>query len=752
MVGRVEQLLAQMTLAEKIGQLNLVTPGGDTLTGAVVNEGVREKVVAGKIGSIFGIKSREAVRAFQDLAMQSRLKIPLMFAEDVVHGYRTVFPLPLALAASFDMALVERTARAAALETAAMGIDQTYAPMVDVCRDPRWGRIAESPGEDPHLAACFAGAMVRGFQGDDLACPEAVMACLKHFVAYGAAEGGRDYAAALVGPADLHDVYLKPFAAGVAAGAGSVMAAFNTVDGVPMHANGRLIGDVLRARFGFEGLVVADYTGVMELIHHGVAADLAGAAVRAIGAGVDLDMVAEAYLDHLEAAVAAGRVDPALVDAACRRVLEAKERLGLLADPYIRIDRGPPESVLLSPGHRELAREAVAASSVLLKNEDAVLPLKAETRVALVGPLADDLVNMNGTWAVCGRFTDAVSVRAGLEGRISLVHARGCDLVDEAWLADRLNVHDGATRSATFDPRGAEAMLAEAVAAARAADVVVAVVGEAKEYSGESSSRTDLRLPAPQRRLLTALKATGKPVVAVLMTGRPLVLTDVVADCDGLLVVWFGGTETGSGVADLLLGSAEPTGRLPATFPHHEGQIPVHHARLPTGRPFTGRFEKFRTGYVDVADGLAHDDGLFPFGFGLGYSEIAIGAPEVEAGTDAGRGTAERAAEAGEIRVAVPVENTGRRAGAAVVQLYVGDPVASRSRPIRQLAAFEKVTLRPGERRRLVFRLTAADLSFARGADVADTARVFEPGRFVVSAGPDSRTLRSIEVDWTIAV
>ncbi|ODN70264.1 beta-glucosidase BglX [Methylobrevis pamukkalensis] len=742
MSGRIDDLLARMTLAEKIGQLNLVTPGGDTLTGSVANADVAGKVRAGAIGSIFGVKSREAMRAFQDLAMETRLKIPLMFAEDVIHGYRTIFPIPLALAASFDMDLVARAARVSAVEASGMGIDQAYAPMIDVCRDPRWGRIAESPGEDPHLAARFSEALVRGFQGDDLACPESVMACLKHFVGYGAATGGRDYDRADMSPTELHDVYLPPFQAGVAAGAGSIMAAFHALNGVPMHTHAGLLRGVLRHAWGFDGPVVADYTGVMELTYHGIAGDLAAAAVKGLVGGVDMDMVSEAYVRHLADAVAEGRLDPALVDEACRRVLAAKERLGLLDDPYLRIGAaGRPPVALLSAAHRQAAREAVADSCVLLKNEDGLLPLAQGCNVALSGPLADDSVNMNGTWAVCGDWRDAVPLTAGLGNRCRFTLARGANITDEAWLAARLNVHDsGPALSATIDGRSPEQLIAEAVAQARDADVALAVVGEAREYAGESSSRTDLRLAPGQVALLKALKATGKPVVAVVMTGRPLVLTDIVDHCDAILIAWFGGTESGHGIADVLFGAAEPGGRLPATFPWHEGQIPVFHARLPTGRPFPGRFQKFRSGYVDVPEGIRHDDGLYPFGFGLSYTQFAFGAPQPEKTQLSGIGD--------RLRVTVPVTNTGARTGSAVVQLYIGDPLASRSRPLRELKGFAKLTLAPGEHADATFELTSDDLSFSVAESVGDVRRAFEPGRFIVGAGPDPWNLSETAIDW----
>ncbi|WP_181705152.1 beta-glucosidase BglX [Chthonobacter rhizosphaerae] len=738
-----DDLLARMTLAEKIGQLNLVTPGGDTATGAVVNTGVADKVRAGRIGSVFGVKSLAAVRGFQDLALQSRLRIPLMFAEDVIHGHRTIFPLPIALAAAFDPALVRRTARVAADEASACGIDQVYAPMVDVCRDPRWGRIAESPGEDPYLASRYAAAMVEGLQGEGIDRPDSVMACLKHFVAYGAPLGGRDYAGADMSPARLHDVYLPPFRAGLAAGAGSVMAGFNTLNGVPMHAHRRLLAGLLRERLRFDGLVVADYTGVAELMAHRVAETGADAARTALEAGVDLDMVSELFVATLAAEVRAGRVAEADVDGACRRVLAAKWRLGLFADPFRRIDRAPAGDRLLTRANRRLARKAVAETCVLLKNAGPVLPLSGRGVLALVGPLADDRVNMSGTWAVNNRPADVVPIRAGLAAvagpGLAIRHAKGCNIVDDPVLAARLNVHDGHEKSVTIDDRTPERMIEEAVAVARGADVVVAVVGEAKEYSGESSSRVDLRLPAGQRRLLEALRAAGPPLVVVVMTGRPLILHEEAALADALMIAWFPGTEAGHGLADVLIGEAEPSGRLPVSLPFHEGQIPVAYAEPPTGRPFRGRFEKFRTGYVDMPDGFSHDGGVHPFGFGLSYTRFAYGTVRTDRLS---------VSPGGRLRVEVPLRNVGSRTGSDVVQLYVQAPAGPVSRPVLELKRFAKVTLRPEEERLVVFELTEDDLAASTAETIEDTGRRAQSGLWRIYVGPNARALDSVTVDW----
>ncbi len=741
-------LLDRMTLAEKIGQLNLVTPGGETLTGTVVNTDVAEKIKTGRIGGIFGVKSAEAVRVFQDIAQETRLKIPLMFAEDVIHGQKTIFPLPLALAASWDMDLVRATARVAAREAASIGIDQVYSPMIDVCRDPRWGRIAESPGEDPYLASRFAEAMVEGYQDNDLSRPDAVMACLKHFCGYGGGMGGRDYDAVDISPATLHDVVLPPFVAGMRAGAGSIMASFNTLNGVPMHANHAVITELFREKLGFEGLVVADYTGILELIAHGVAADRADAARLGLTAGVDMDMVSETYLETLEDSVRKGLVTEAEITAACRRVLEAKLKLGLFDDPYHRLDWGRSAQPILTAPNRQLAREAVAAATVVLKNEGNLLPLPAPESgkigtIALVGPLALDRVNMNGTWAVAASPSTVVPIADGLReavgNAVSVLTAKGANIVDELWLASRLNVHDWKDLSVVIDVRSPEAMIAEAVATASSADVAIAVVGEAREYSGESSSRSDLSIPEPQKKLLRALKATGKPLVVVVMTGRPLVLAEEALLADALLVAWFGGTEIGHGLADVLFGKAEPSGRLPATFPYSLGQVPITYSHRPTGRPAPGRFQKFTSGYVDLPDDVPQNDGLYPFGFGLGYGTVAYGPPR-----------ADRTELTGEDRleVTVTVANLGDRPTLETVQLYIGDPVANVSRPVKELKAFRKLALAPRTTETVSFTVTAADLDFSVAETVTDTRRRLESGAFDIHVGPNSRATQSVRVVW----
>ena len=727
-----------MTPEEKVGQLNLLAAGEGLATGAGGPSRLAERLDSGRVGSVFGTKSLESARAMQERALAgSRLGVPLFFAEDVIHGHRTIFPLPVALACSWDMELIEETAAHAASEAAAEGLHQVYAPMIDVSRDPRWGRVAESPGEDPVLASRVAEAMVRGLQGDDPAAPGRVAACLKHFVAYGATQSGRDYDNASLAWEDLLGVHLPPFAAGVGAGAASVMAAFNAVNKVPMHAHGRLVEGWLRDEAGFDGLVVSDYTGVMELEAHGLG-PRAAVVARALHAGIDMDMVGEDYLEHLPRLMEEGVDAPglslgadqmtALVDRAALRVLRFKARLGLLADPFRGLDGAHPAPT--RPRGRALARRAAARSAVLLKN-DGLLPLAPEGRVALIGPLAEDRANMLGTWAVSGDgrevrpLHEALAAREGLDIRTAM----GANVVDEPWLVERLNVHGTTVRP---DPRHADDMIAEAVALARACDVAILALGEAKEHAGESSSRLVADLPEPQRRLAAAVAETGTPTVAVVFAGRPLALGGLPDGVGALLYAWHGGTCGPDGVADLLTGDAEPTGRLSVTLPAAPGETPLHHSEEPTGRPSPGRFAKFRTGWLDLADEAPR----FPFGFGLTHGDVRYGAPQATAPEDHA------------LTVTVPVENRGPRPATETVQLYLSDPVARITRPARALLDFRQVVLARGEAQRVRFTVRREALSYWLAPSLDAAERVWDPGAFVFHTGPNSRDTQAVEVEW----
>ena len=735
--------MAQMTLAEKIGQLNLLPAGEGLMTGARQPTSLAGRLDGGQVGAIFGTKSLATARAMQERALAgSRLHIPRFFAEDVIHGHRTVFPLKIGLACSWDMDLIAATSGFAAAEAAAEGLHQVYAPMIDISRDARWGRVAEGPGEDPLLAARIAAAAVRGFQGRDPGSKGRVAACLKHFVAYGAPESGRDYDNVSLAWEDLLATYLPPFTAGVEAGAASVMVAFNAVNKLPMHANGPLIEGWLRAQTGFDGLVVSDYTGVAELVAHGMG-PAPVAVARALHAGVDMDMVGEDYLRELpdlakkgisaaDAAISlTGAQITGLIDRACRRVLCFKQRLGLLDDPFrgmAKTARPPARSK-----GRELARKAAVRAAVLLKN-DGLLPLSAQTRVALIGPFAADRENMLGTWAVSGRAEDVTPLHeavAALTGRAQPI-AWGANIVDEDWLVRRLNVHGVTVRQ---DPRPEAEVLAEALATAAQAEVIIAAVGEAKEHAGESSSRLSPDLPAPQRRLIAALAGTGKPLVVVVFAGRPLALGAVAEQADALLYAWHGGVAGPEGVADLLFGAATPSGRLAVTLPAHPGEVPLSYASEPTGRPFPGQFAKFRTGWLDMPD----DAPRFPFGFGLGYGQIDYGPPRL---------SRIRAREDQRVTLRITVTNSGLRTATETVQLYASDPVARITRPGRRLIDFQQVTLAPGESRELRFPITAEQFSYPIAPSLEAAEWVRDPGLIGLHIGPNSRDTQTVELTW----
>ncbi|MEZ0471865.1 glycoside hydrolase family 3 N-terminal domain-containing protein [Luteimonas salinilitoris] len=697
----VESLLARMTLEEKLGQLTQ-SRGRGSDTGPRVPEGGEAQIRAGQIGSFLGVYGADYSRQMQQVAVEeSRLGIPLLFAHDVIHGFRTTFPVPLAEAASFDLEAVENAARIAAVEATAHGLHWTFAPMVDIARDPRWGRIVEGAGEDPYLGSRMAEARVRGFQGTDLTAPDTLLATAKHFVAYGGAEGGRDYNTVDVSERTLHEVYLPPFKAAVAAGVQSIMPAFNEVAGVPMHAHRPLIETLLREQWGFDGVLVSDYNAVQELMQHGVAATRTDAAILGLEAGVDIDMVSGIYLEDVAEAVRDGRLDEALVDASVRRVLRAKYRLGLFDDPYRYSDPAREAAMTLTPAHREAARELARKSFVLLKNDGDTLPLSKRLRtVAVIGPLADDRRQMLGNWAAAGRPEDAVTpldgIRAALGPDVRVLHAQGAEI-------------DG------DDVSG----LDEAVRIARQADAVILMLGEDQEMSAEANNRTTLDLPDVQEELAQAVQATGKPVVAVLFGGRPLSVNWLHDNVPSILMAWFPGVEAGNALADVLFGDHAPSGKLPVTFPRNVGQVPIHYNHKNTGRPPDAE-DKYTSKYLDV-----HWTPLYPFGHGLTYTrfrydDLRVKTPRI------GRGEA--------VDVEVTVTNAGGRAGDEVVQLYLRDDVASFTRPVKELRGFQRVTLQPGESRTLRFRLEPEAMALLD----ADLRPVVEPGTFTVFAGGSS--------------
>jgi beta-glucosidase len=748
----VEALLSRMTLAEKVGQLNHISAAADSTgaAGAVAN--IESRIRRGDVGSVPGGLDLARLRQLQTIAIEeSPNAIPLIFSLDVIHGHRTIFPLPLALACTFDAALIERTARTAAIEATASGITLAWAPMLDVSRDARWGRCAESPGEDPLLGAMVARAMVAGFQQHDLARPDSTMACAKHFAGYGFAEGGRDYNGVDMSPYRMHNDVLPPFKAAVEAGAGAVMVGFHALAGIPCTAHRELLRELLRERWGFDGLIVSDYTAISELVNHGVAADAKEAALLAFKAGVDVDMVGECYTRHLPALVAEGRVAEAEIDAACRRVLRAKENLGLFDDPYRGLDKTRRRAVTLTPDNRRLAREAAAKSCVLLKN-NGVLPLERSETIALVGPLGDSRANMQGTWAVAAQSADSVTMLEGLQAAADKVlYAKGANIVDDASIAARLNVFG---ETFAIDARTPEELIADAVAIARLADVVIACVGEAREHSGESSTRTDLGLPGSQQTLLQALHATGKPLVLVTLSGRPLALEWEDRHADAILHAWFAGNEAGNGIADVLFGAVNPSGKLAMSFPRNAGQCPIYYAEPPSGRPIgmvgidiAGDSKVDRHGkrvfrkFTTACRLEGPHTPLYPFGYGLSYSVFDYGELTVDKTELHGKDT---------LQASISVRNSGSIAGEETVQLYIGDPVANRSRPERELKHFQKITLQPGEERRVSFSITTADLTFFRADRLSEPQAIWEPGTFVIEVGPNSRDLSAIRVEWRV--
>lgn len=714
-----------MTLEEKIGQLNLPVTGEIT-TGQAKSSDVAKRIRNGEVGGLFNLKGVERIREVQRQAVEeSRLGIPLLFGMDVIHGYETIFPIPLGLSCTWDMKAIEESARIAAVEASADGISWTFSPMVDVSRDPRWGRVSEGNGEDPFLGAAIARAMIRGYQGKDMSRNDEIMACVKHFALYGASEAGRDYNTVDMSRQRMFNEYMLPYQAAVEAGVGSVMASFNEVDGVPATGSKWLMTDVLRKQWGFDGFVVTDYTGINEMIDHGMG-DQQTVASLALNAGVDMDMVSDAFSGTLKKSVEEGKVSAAAIDAACRRILEAKYKLGLFDNPYKYCDVNRPKKQIFTKEHRAIARKTASESFVLLKNEG-VLPLSKKGTIAVVGPLANTRSNMPGTWSVAAVLDNAPSLVEGLRevvgDRAKVVTAKGSNLIGDADYEKRATMFG---RELHRDNRTDRELLDEALKVAAGANVIVAALGESSEMSGESSSRTNLEMPDVQRALLQELLKTGKPVVLVLFTGRPLVLTWEEEHVPAILNVWFGGSEAAYAISDVLFGDVNPSGKLTATFPQNVGQIPLFYNHKNTGRPLQeGRwFEKFRSNYLDVSN-----EPLYPFGYGLSYTTFAY--------SDIHLSSTEMSAD-GELTATVTVTNTGSRDGAEVVQLYIRDLVGSVTRPVKELKGFEKIFLKAGESRKVSFSITPELLKFYN----YDLQFVCEPGDFDVMIGGNSRDVK----------
>lgn len=733
----IDALMKKMTVEEKIGQLNLPVTGEIT-TGQAKSSDVAKKIEQGLVGGLFNLKGVAKIRDVQKLAVEnSRLGIPLLFGMDVIHGYETIFPIPLGLSCTWDMKAIQKSARIAAVEASADGISWTFSPMVDISRDPRWGRVSEGNGEDPFLGGAIAKAMVLGYQGDklndQLKRNDEIMACVKHFALYGAGEAGRDYNTVDMSRNRMFNEYLYPYQAAVDAGVGSVMASFNEVDGVPATANKWLMTDVLRKQWGFNGFVVTDFTGIAEMVAHGIG-DLQTVSARALNAGVDMDMVSEGFVGTLKKSLTEGKITMKTLDTACRRILEAKYKLGLFDDPYKYCDLSRPARDIFTKEHRDAARKIASESFVLLKNEPAktgqapLLPLQKKGTVAVIGPLANTRSNMPGTWSVAARLNDYPSLYEGLKemmaGKVNITYAKGSNLIGDAAYEERATMFG---RSLNRDNRTDKELLEEALKVAADADIIVAALGESSEMSGESSSRTDLNIPDVQHTLLEALLKTGKPVVLTLFTGRPLTLTWEQENVPAILNVWFGGSEAAYAIGDVLFGDVNPSGKLTMTFPKNVGQIPLFYNHKNTGRPLQeGKwFEKFRSSYLDV-----DNEPLYPFGYGLSYttfqySDIALSASAM--GQD------------GSITAAVTVTNTGKRDGAEVVQLYIRDLVGSITRPVKELKGFEKIFLKAGESKTVTFKITPELLRFYD----YDLKQVAEPGDFDVMIGGDSRNVRS---------
>ncbi len=728
----IDVLMKKMTLEEKLGQLNL--PGaGDITTGQAGSSDIAKKIREGKVGGLFNIKGVEKIRDVQKVAAeQSRLKIPLIFGMDVIHGYQTTFPIPLGLSCTWDMQAVEKSARIAAIEASADGICWTFSPMVDIARDPRWGRIAEGAGEDAYLGSQVAKAMVKGYQGNDLAKNNTIMACVKHFALYGAAEAGRDYNTTDMSRVRMYNEYFPPYKAAVDAGVGSVMTSFNEIDGIPASANKWLMTDVLRKQWGFKGFVVTDYTAINEMIDHGMG-DLKTVSALSINAGVDMDMVGEGLLTTLTKSLAGKLIKQQQIDIACRRILEAKYKLGLFDDPYRYTDIKRSQTEIFTDANRKVAREIAAQSFVLLKNQNNILPLKKNGTIALIGPLADNKENMTGTWSVASDLSKATSLLAGLKeiagNKVKILQARGSNLDADSLFEDRAGMFGKSLRR---DNRTSDEILKEAMNIANQADVIVAALGESAEMTGESSSRTNIEIPEEQKKLLEALLKTGKPVVLVLFTGRPLALKWEQENVPAILNVWFAGSEAGTAIADVLFGDVNPSGKLTTTFPKNIGQVPIYYNYKNTGRPLPmGKgFQKFRSNYLDESN-----DPLYPFGYGLSYTTFAYSEIKLSSTSLKGNNT---------LTATINVTNTGNKPGKEVVQLYIRDIVGSITRPVKELKGFQKIDLKPGETKTVTFRITPNDLKFYN----YDLKYDWEPGEFEIMIGSNSRDVKSMLVKW----
>jgi beta-glucosidase len=722
----INKLMSQMTVEEKIGQLNLAS-GGGAVAGAKM--GIDSMLKHGFIGASSGY-SIESIRKTQQKAVEtSRLHIPLLFGLDVIHGFKTIFPIPLGLSCSWDTLLIERSARIAANEASTSGISWTYSPMVDITRDPRWGRIAEGSGEDPWLASKIARSMVKGYQGNDLSKDNTILACVKHFALYGGSEAGRDYNTVDMSRITMYEDYFPPYKAAFDAGAGSAMSSFNVIDYIPASGNKWLLTEVLRKQWGFSGFVVSDMNAIVEMSNHGMGnAQEVGA--LALKAGLDMDMGSDVFFTTLKKSLSDGKVTQQEIDQSCRRVLEAKYKLGLFDDPYRYINVERSKTDIFTPDNLHVAREAARKSIVLLKNENQVLPVKKSGTIAVIGPLANSKSDMLGTWAFFGNNRDVITVYEGIKSvagnNARVLYAKGSLYTADSILSNNSGFM-GARNVVDFAQN--EVLLKAALDTARRADVLVAVLGESANWSGEAASRSDIGLPECQVSLLKELLKTGKPVVLVLVNGRPLALPWEDAHVDAIVEAWNGGSEAGNAIADVLFGDYNPSGKLTATFPRSVGQIPIYYNHRNTGRPFDQK-NKFTSKYLDISN-----DPLYPFGYGLSYATFEYGDIKVNKSALKGNET---------LTITAGIMNTGKYPGEETVQLYVQDPVASISRPVKELKRFNKVMLQPGEKKEITFTLNTDDLRFYN----SDLKYTWEPGEFIIYVGTNSRDVKSVKINW----
>jgi beta-glucosidase len=719
----VSELLSKMTFEEKIGQLNLPT-SGDITTGQANSSNIAKKIEEGKVGGLFNIKSVQKIKEVQKIAVEkSRLKIPLLFGMDVIHGYETTFPIPLGLSCSWNMDLIKRSAEIAAHEASADGINWTFSPMVDISREPRWGRVSEGSGEDPYLGSQIAKAMVEGYQGTDLSKNNTILSCVKHFALYGAPEAGREYNTVDMSRIRMYNDYFPPYKAAVDAGVGSAMASFNEIEGIPATGNKWLLTDVLRKQWNFKGFVVTDYTGINEMTEHGMG-DLQAVSALALKAGVEMDMVGEGFLTTLKKSFAEEKISMREIDNAVRLILNAKYDLGLFQDPYKYCDVTRAKNEIFTKSNRAEARKIAAESMVLLKNENQLLPLKKSGTIALIGPLADAKENMAGTWSVATKQENSVSVLAGLKevvgANAKILYAKGSNLDTDAAFEERATMFG---KTLHRDSRSSQEMLDEALKIANQSDVIIAALGESAEMSGESSSRTNLEIPQVQKDLLQGLLKTGKPVVLLLFNGRPLVLNHENETVPAILDAWFSGSEAGLAIADVLFGAENPSGKITLTFPRSVGQIPIYYNHKNTGRPLgnkDGVFEKFKSNYLDL-----RNEPLFPFGYGLSYTTFNYSNLKI---------SADKITSSETLKVSVDVANTGNFDGKEITQLYIRDLVGSVTRPVRELKGFQKTTIKKGEKQTLTFQLSIEDLKFYN----SDLQFVAEPGQFEIFIGGNS--------------